>query len=233
MVKIKNIEKGLFPFGSGLGMFMGKITFECDDEKVEDLEKAGKELVDSYESLVKDKKMESLIESWYCGDTYFMICETGEGFISSETNLPLFDKLYYHLSKKSFETSKGLLRTTLVALPIGFVGSPKEYTGSNQFYERFNLIYVTQDNGNSFDQLAEVEALRIPNSSLVVWPKTKEDVDNVFTNHIRMDKLPHLSSKYVAAFPQYEGFEEVIDYAAERGLRVSFDFSNKKGFLKF
>ena len=111
---------------------------------------------------------------------------------------------------------------TTQALPIAYFGTPKEYSGKDQFFERFNLVYVWADMSDNFDALAEAEALRIPNSTLLFRPESVEDVKNFMEKHVRTPKLPHLSSKFVAVVSVCSPTNEVIDAIMEAGLRLSF-----------
>lgn len=230
MIKLVKAELGIFPYGSGSGMTMGHLHFEVDETPVEDVKKAGEELVSQYESLVKEAGLESEAEDWYCGKSFWVLSESGNSCLASTVNLPLFDELYFYLSKKSFEWQKGNLATTTQALPIAYFGTPKEYSGKDQFFERFNLVYVWADMSDDFDALAEAEALRVPNSTLLFKPEAAEDVQNFMEKHVRAPKLPHLLSKFVAVVgePLNEG---VIEAVKEAGLRLSFIPSTFEGLL--
>lgn len=222
MIKIEKVELGVFPYGSGSGMTMGHIHFLVDNEPVEDVKKSGEELINTYEELVKAAGLESEAEDWYCGKSFWVLSESGDSCLASTKNLPLFDELYFYLSKKSFEWQKGTLATTTQALPIAYFGTPKEYSGKDQFFERFNLVYVWADMSDNFDALAEAEALRIPNSTLLFRPESVEDVKNFMEKHVRTSKLPHLSSKFVAVVGVCSTTNEVLNAVMEAGLRLSF-----------
>lgn len=223
MIKLEKVEMGVFPYGSGSGMTMGHLHFKVDNEPVEDVKKSGEELIKKYKELVKAAGLESEAEDWYCGKSYWILSESGDSCLASTVNLPLFDELYFYLSKKSFEWQKGTLATTTQALPIAYFGTPKEYSGKDQFFERFNLIYVWAEMNPFFDALAEAEALRIPNSTLLFKPETVADVQHFMDKHVRVPKLPHLLSKFVAVIPIPElPSKEVIDAVMEAGLRLSF-----------
>lgn len=223
MIRLEKVELGVFPYGSGSGMTMGHLHFKVDNEPVEDVKKSGEELIKKYEELVKAAGLESEAEDWYCGKSFWILSESGDSCLASTVNLPLFDELYFYLSKKSFEWQKGNLATTTQALPIAYFGTPKEYSGKDQFFERFNLIYVWADMTDNFDALAEAEALRIPNSTLLFRPESVEDVKNFMDKHVRAPKLPHLLSKFVAVVAVPESPDkEVIDAVMEAGLRLSF-----------
>lgn len=223
MIRLEKVEMGVFPYGSGSGMTMGHLHFKVDNEPVEDVKKSGEELIKKYEELVKAAGLESEAEDWYCGKSYWILSESGDSCLASTVNLPLFDELYFYLSKKSFEWQKGTLATTTQALPIAYFGTPKEYSGKDQFFERFNLIYVWAEMNPFFDALAEAEALRIPNSTLLFKPETVADVQHFMDKHVRVPKLPHLLSKFVAVIPIPElPSKEVIDAVMEAGLRLTF-----------
>lgn len=227
MIKIKKIEKGIFPYGSGFGMKMGHIHFEVNNTRVEDIQETGKKLIEEYEDLVKNSGIEEFIDKWYLGKAFTVISESGEGNLSSKDNLPLFDELYIYLSKKSWEAQKAFgLHSQMNALPIAYYGTPKEYSGTDQFFERFNLIYINADMTDDYNALAESEALRVPNSTALFFPKTKEDVDKFLSIHVRTE-LPYISSKFVAVF---EKNSDLMTYCSDKGLRLSLSMKNE-GFL--
>lgn len=227
MIKIKKIEEGIFPYGSGFGMRMGHIHFEVDGTSVNSIEEAGKKLIEDYENKVKESGFENFATRWYCGKAFCVISESGDSNLSSRENLPIFDELYVYLSKKSWEQQKAFgLHTQMNALPISYFGTPKEYSGTDQFFERFNLIYINADTTDNYNALAEAEALRVPNSTLLFFPKSKEDVDKFLKDHVRTE-LQYLSSKFVAIFNNRNPDIELMKYCSEKGLRLSLCIKNE------
>ena len=201
MLKISKVEKGFYPYPGAQGMVVLHYHFDADDtnliEKGEDNEAYGKAIVEEagklYDALIEmitSQHFEDAFEKSMKGQKYTILTFNDLDMLHKGSNYDVWSQLYTILSKLSYDmqyNDAGGLSSRMTAWPLGLVVEPYFYSGSEQFYEQFNLIICKAPlEGPGFDKLnyfALAEMLHNSNTHIFCEVKSVEDVDKFMKSY--------------------------------------------------
>lgn len=243
MIKVNKVEYGLFPYASAAGMNVFHIDIKCDDKPCEDTSKNVDNASVMAQTIEKAVEKNGWQDAWnlaMLGQCYVVF--TGDD-IPSDANMPAFNAFYNMMSELSLSVQKNTPAYKLRPIGFGFAGTPKYYTGEDQWYEHFNLIYIKaplyDGEGNLYtkdtltsavNNFALIEMQRHAFGNLVAECNSAEDVDNFNELYLKNGALSISKDRCVCV--AVKDTKEVAKACLKQGLRFSMCLPAMKEVVK-
>jgi hypothetical protein len=238
MIKLKRLQRGIVPFGSGWGTPAFAIEIESDDAVVEADEgktpfqvNADKLLMDITETV----KVNQWAELWtleLAGKGRGVSCYfVGDEWISKE-NRGVTGEFFRLFSRISVETQRMLAIQKLAEPYMAWVGTPTHYTGMDDFYQQFNHCVVDCPLSADYNQMAFMEQKNHPFTRFYFNMETVDDVNKVDKFYSEPGLLEGLSPVKVQITASQEAWSQAIDLSMKTGFRVCPKRTVTEGFLE-
>ena len=244
MLSLNKLEHGLFPFGSASGMLVFHIDIKSDEEAPKDKD----DVIACAEKLAKDLKAQieaqNLQDEWVIsqlGQRYVVF--TGDD-IMDDVNINIFDAFYAILSKLSVEVQKDKPGWHQMPQPYCFMGVPKHFTGSKQWYECFNLLFIECPLKDSSGAAVTADTLPVDIFSLkemqnhsfsnvFAYTESAADVDTFADAYLsHKDIFSIQPERCVCVVKPSAADESIMNEVIAKGLRFSYHLPDVKDVLK-
>ena len=172
----------------------------------------------------------------------------GDGLTSPENILP-FCSLIDTISKFSIEPQKEKFQEysdyivshngqqpNWQPLPpkIGLYTTPEYYTGMDDFYPQFNLVYIPIDLYNEnklIDKVDDVklfsiiEMMRNPFSIFILKIKTLEEIKTFVNTYLKNDEVPIHRDRIFVVLDEYN--QDIVDIVVDEKLRLNISLKGE------
>ena len=251
MIRIKNAQYGIIPYGSGLvGDRAFALTFEEFDDKENHIDyetlsqeqmiqQVQKELLDA------QKKFPNAFQHYTDAQLYkiqFLIM--GTCFEKNEYR-NYATTMMEEISRQSLQKQKDVKWNKLRVPWFWFIGAPVEYTRERMFYESFNYLLIhcplrnskneilTNENNDIYKPFALIECMN-HRAGICIFPVNSLDELPVIKNVYLTNADEWYIMKQCAVFPQNKEIaSEVAKFALENGIRYASDITcDNEHFIK-
>ncbi len=230
MLKLNKLEVGVFPSSQMQGMPV--IHFDLFDDGTEyEKDEQGKPtqdgLVKCAEGILNQIKehleTDHFEEDW----VDFLLAKkygvfTGDD-MASEANLPESDILFRMISHISHDMQNDIEEVEFRKRPPMFVfsGTPKYYTGLNQFYENFNVVFCNvKPNELPENMFAFLEMQKHTFCNIQAVASSAEDVQAFYDNYLANEQTQADPNRTVVLVEDPTVGDAVVEKASELKMRV-------------
>jgi hypothetical protein len=171
-MRIKSVKYGVMSFGPAVGQRSLLLEFESDEGEGS--------LWEQFLALIDENSLnEQYLQGINGSKTVFFIFRGGE--IEKAENEKAFDEFLAQLSQASLELQKSpdVKKTNMGKLSppyLIFAGKPTVFSGSRDFYQRFNTVIALVQKRVPYSSVAHQEMMNHQFSTTAVWARTAEDV---------------------------------------------------------
>lgn len=227
MLKLSKLECGLFTEAQMQGVKVLHFAFEDDSEKIERNEngkateeatvKRCTEILDDLKKELDSKHLEKEWVNFLLGSMYAVF--TGD-CMASPDNLEISQMLFTMLSHISHDLQNDTEAVEFRKRPPMFVfyGQPVYSTGTQQFYENFNVVFCNVDaKALPSNMFALIEMQSHTFCTIQAECKNADDVQSFYSNYIANDTVKADPNRTVAIVKENKG--EILHKCYELGVR--------------
>lgn len=230
MLKLNKLEVGVFPASQMQGMPV--IHFDLfDDGTAYELDEQGKPTQEGLIKCAEDilNQVKERLEADHFEEDWvdFLLAKkygvfTGDE-MASEANLPESDILFKMISHISHDMQNDIEEVEFRKRPPMFVfsGSPKYYTGLNQFYENFNVVFCNVAPASLPENMfAFLEMQKHTFCSIQAVASSAEDVQAFYDNYLANEQVQADPNRTVVLVVDPAAGDAVVEKAGELKMRV-------------
>lgn len=231
MLKLNKFEYGIAPFGSMSGMGIFHIDFGVD-EKVynneDEMAANANDIVEQLMNLIPSVCKEERWAEFLMGERYLVV--TGDDIMAGDEK-KVTNAVFNAISHVSLEMQKTIAVHKMIPPRMCFMGQPKHFTGKDQWYENFDLVYcmlpVKDENGKPYTAgntpISDMALAEMSNASMAQFmskvssPEEAKLADELYFT--RKDcPIDYRRSGIIIDNDNLS--EEVIDFCNDSGIRI-------------
>ena len=238
MLKLKRMQRGIAPIGSGWGTPVFTIEIENDDAAVTPQEGKNDFQVNAEAlllSVTEETKKNGWENSWaleLAGKSHGFGCYfVGDNWMAKENRI-VTGEFFRLVARVAVETQRVFGIQKMTEPYFGWVGTPLHFTGMDDFYQQFNHCVVWCPLSKDYNQLAFMEQKNHAFTRFYFDVVEPGDVDKIEEFYGKTGVLEGISPVKVQLTASHEAWNTAVKYVIERGFRVSPKLAEKEGVVE-